>query len=123
MNHFDAEYEAAQEAVTEAILINEQNLAGHFNHYSEAELIKLLSTGKKFLRLKEGLGHRCIEIEDLSSEIAQDNEFTLILIRETLEDNASIESVREMLNAEIERRIAYALQQIKEDWSDFLNGN
>ena len=122
MNHFDAEYEAAHEAITEAILINEQNLAGHFNHYSEAELIKLLSTGKKFLRLNEGVGHRCIEIEYLSCEIAQDNEFTLILIRETIEDNANNESVREIINAEIERRIAYALQQIKEDWSELLCG-
>ena len=107
MNHFDAEYEAAQEAITEAILINEQNLAGHFNHYSETELIKLLSTVKKFFRLNEGVGHRCIELEYLSCEIAQYNDFTLILIRETLEDNANIESVREILNAEIERRIAY----------------
>ena len=63
MNHFDAEYEAAKEAITEDILINEKNLAGHFNHQSEAELIKLLSTGKKFLRLNDGVGHRCIEIE------------------------------------------------------------
>ena len=123
MNKFDAEYEAAQEAITEAILINEQNLAGHFNHYSEAQLISFLSTGKKFLRLKEGCGHRCIEIDNLSCEIAQDNEFTLKLIHETLDDDASIESVRKILNDEIERRIAYALQQIKDDWSDLLYGN
>lgn len=122
MNKFDAEYEAAQEAITEAVLINKQNLAGHLNHYSEAELIKLLSTGKKLLRLKEGLGHRCIEIDDLSCEIAQDNEFTLKLIHLTLDDRGSIESVRKFLNAEIERRIAYALQQIKEDWSELLCG-
>lgn len=120
MNQLEAEYESAHEAITEAILINEENLAGHFNHYDEHKLINLIANGKKFLRLKEGLGHRCIEIDDLSCEIAQDNEFTLKLIHLTLDNNGSIESVRKFLNDEIERRIAYALQQIKEDWSELL---
>ena len=123
MNKFDAEYEAAQEAITEAILINEQNLAGHFNHYDEHKLINLIAEGKKFIRLKDGTGYRCIEAEEISIQIAADNEFTIRLINLSIDGGASIGAVRGLVKSEIYKRISAELDEIKEDYEELLNGN
>lgn len=123
MNTFDAEYQSAQDKVVETILIDESNLAAHLNHYDEHQLINLLASGKKFLRLKDGVGYRHIEAEDISIQIAADNDFTIKLIQKTLNGDTGIEDVRKMVNDEIYRRISTALDEIKEDWSDLLNGN
>ena len=123
MNQFDAEYEAAQEAITEAILINESNLAGHFNHYEDHQLINLLANGKKFLRLKDGIGYRCIEAEEISIQIAEDADFTIRLINLSVDGDASIEAVRGLVKTEIYRIISAELDQIKKDYEGLLNGN
>lgn len=122
MNLFEAEQQATQDAVTTAILIDESNLAAHLNHYDDHALIKLLASGKKFLRLKDGIGYRHIESEDISIQIANDVEFTIELINKTLEGDSSIEEVRKMVNDEIYGRISAALDEIKEDYEDLLHG-
>lgn len=123
MNTFDAEYQAAQDKVAEATLIYESNLAAHLNHYDEHQLINLLASGKKFLRLKDGTGYRHIEAEDISIQIAGDTEFTVKLINMHVNGDTSIEDVRKMVNDEIYRRISAELDEIKEDYEDLLNGN
>lgn len=122
MNQFYAEYESAQETITEATLINESNLAGHFNHYDDHQLINLLASGKKFLRLKDGIGYRCIEAEEISIQVAADTDFTIKLINLSIDGDTSIESVRKLVNDEIYRIISAELEQIKEDYEDLLNG-
>lgn len=116
MNLFEAEQDATQDAVTTAILIDESNLAAHLNHYDDHDLISLLASGKKFLRLKDGIGYRHIEAEDISIQIANDVEFTIKLINETLNSDSSIEAVRKMVNDEIYGRISVELNQIKADY-------
>lgn len=122
MNLFEAEQQATQDAVTTAILIDESSLAAHLNHYDDHTLIKLLASGKKFLRLKDGIGYRHIEAEDISIQIANDVDFTIKLINETLHGDSGIEAVRKMVNDEIYSRISTALDEIKEDYEDLLNG-
>lgn len=122
MNTFDAEYQAAQDKVIEAILIDESNLASHLNHYDEHQLINLLASGKKFLRLKDGTGYRHIESEDISIQVADDAEFTIKLINKTLDGEVSKSELSKMVNDEIYRRISAALDEIKEDYEDLLNG-
>lgn len=122
MNTFEAEYEAAQDAIKSATLINEQNLAGHFNEYSDHDLIKLLASGKKFLRLKDGFGYRVIEQSELHAEIAEDSDFTIKLINETLDGDTSIETVRKLIDDEIYKRISASLDEIKSDYEDLLHG-
>ena len=123
MNKFEAEYQAAQDKVIEAILIDESNLASHLDYYDEHQLINLLASGKKFLRLKDGAGYRHIESEDISIQIAGDTEFTIKLINASTNGDTSIEDVRKMVDDEIYRRISAALDEIKEDYEDLLNGN
>ena len=123
MKKFDAEYQAAQDKVIEAILIDESNLAAHLNHYDDHKLINLLASGKKFLRLKDGIGYRHIEAEDISIQIAGDTEFTIKLINIHVIGDTSIEDVRKMVNDEIYSRISAALDEIKEDYGDLLNGD
>lgn len=123
MNKFDAEYQAAQDKVVEAILIDESNLAAHLNHYDEHELINLLASGKKFLRLKDGTGYRHVEAEDISIQIAGDAEFTIKLINASANGDTSIEDVRKMVDDEVYRLISDALDQIKEDYEELLNGH
>ncbi len=108
--------------ITSAILIDESNLAAHINHYDDHKLINLLASGKKFLRLVDGIGYRHIEAEDISIQIADDTEFTIKLIQKTLTGDTSIEDVRKMVSDEIYKRISAALDEIKEDWSDLLCG-
>lgn len=120
MNLFEAEQQATQDAVTTAILIDESNLAAHLNYYDDHALINLLASGSKFLSLKDGIGYRHIEAEDVSIQIANDVAFTIKLINETLNSDSSIEAVRKMVNDEIYSRISAALDQIKEDYEDLL---
>ncbi len=122
MNLLQAEQEATQDAVTTAILIDESNLAAHLNHYDEHTLINLLAYGKKFLRLKDGIGHRVIEQSELHAEIAEDSDFTIKLINETLDGDTSIESVRKLIDDEIYSRMSAALDEIKEYYADLLQG-
>lgn len=122
MNAFDAEYEAAQDAIKSAVLINEQNLAGHFNEYSDHDLIKLLAAGKKFLRLKDGVGYRVIEQEELHAEIAADSDFTIKLINEALDGCSKIETVRKLIDDAIYKRVSASLDEIKSDYEDLLSG-
>lgn len=123
MNTFDAEYQAAQDKVIEAILIDESNLAAHLNHYDEHQLINLLASGKKFLRLVDGIGYRHIEAEDISIQIAADNEFTIKLIQKTLNGDTSIEDVRKMVSDEIYGRISAVLDTIKGDYEELIYGD
>lgn len=123
MNTFDAEYQAAQDKAIEAILIDESNLAAHLNHYDEHQLINLLASGKKFLRLKDGTGYRHIESEDISIQVAADTDFTIKLINKTLDCEVSKDDLSKMVNDEIYRRISAALDEIKEDYEDLLYGH
>ncbi len=120
MNTFDAEYQEAQDKVIETILIDESNLAAHLNHYDDHKLTNLLASGKKFLRLKDGIGYRHIEAEDISIQIADDTEFTIKLIQKTLTGDTSIEDVRKIVSDEIYNRISAALDEIKEDYEDLI---
>lgn len=122
MNKFQAECESAQGAVTTAVLIDESNLAVHLNHYDDNTLINLLAYGKKFLRLKDGIGYRVIEQSELHAEIAEDSDFTIKLINETLDGDKSIEAVRKIIDDEIYSRTSAALDEIKEDYADLLQG-
>lgn len=123
MNKFDAEYQASQDKIVDAILIDESNLAAHLNHYDDHKLINLLASGKKFLRLKDGIGYRHIESKDISIQIADDTEFTIKLINKTIDGDTSMDEVRKMVNDEIYIRISAALDEIKEDYEDLLNGD
>ena len=123
MNTFDAEYQEAQDKVIEAILIDESNLAAHLNHYDDHKLTNLLASGKKFLRLKDGIGYRHIEAEDISIQIAADTEFAIKLINKTIDGDTSMDEVRKMVSNEIYVRISASLDEIKEDYEDLLNGN
>lgn len=122
MNSFEAEQEATQDAVATATLIDESNLAAHLNHHDDHTLINLLACGKKFLRLKDGIGYRVIEQSELHAEIAEDSDFTIKLINETVDGDTSIEAVRKLIDDEIYSRISAALDEIKEDYEDLLNG-
>lgn len=121
MSLFEAEQEATQDAVTTDILIYESNLAAHLNHYDDYTLINLLASGKKFLRLKDGIGHRVIEKEDIIIQIANNAEFNIDRINATLAGEESVDALR-MIKGEIYRLISAALDEIKEDYADLLNG-
>ncbi len=123
MNSFEAEQEARQDAVAASILIDESNLAAHFNEYENCQLAKLIIEGKKFIRLKDGISDRVVAIEDAHIQIADDNEFTIKLINASINGDSSIELVRSMIDAEVTRIIELQVCKIESDYQDLLMGD
>jgi hypothetical protein len=114
-----AEYEQAIDDLTQTCLINESNLALAFNHYSDDELAKLISEGKKHICLHEGKGYRTVEIEQIKCAIAEDDEFTFKLIELSLDEPLK---TKKLVNKRIEAIIKADIAQIKLDWIDLLTG-
>lgn len=102
-------------------LIDESNLATAFNHYSDDELINLIISGKKFIRLDDGDGaHRLVEIDQIHADIASDFDFTkrtntLLIAKE-------FERAFELVDKRIRAIIKCEIAQIKLDWFDLLTG-
>lgn len=101
-------------------LIDESNLAAAFNHYSDDELVNLITNGKKFIRLEECRGvYRTVEISEIHNDIAGDFEFTKRLISLAANDK---EEVAELVACKVRAIIKSEIAQIKVDWFDLLTG-
>lgn len=115
-----AEYEQAIDELTQTCLIDESNLAMAFNHYSDDELVELIISKKKFIRLEECRGfYRTVEIEEVHNDIAADFEFTKRLIELAVDDKYK---VSELVNKRVRAIIKSEIAQIKVDWFDLLTG-
>ena len=114
-----AEHEQAIDDLTQTCLINESNLALAFNHYSDDELVELITKGKKYICLHEGKGYRAVEIEQIKLAVAEDDEFTFKLIELSLDEP---QKTKELVNERIKAIIKAEIAQIKLDWSDLLTG-
>ena len=115
-----AEHEQAIDGLVTTHLIDESNLATAFNHYSDDELVNLIITGKKFIRLNDGdSGYRSVEIEQIHIDIANDFEFTMRLIELAVNDK---DKVSELVDKRVRAIIKCEMAQIKLDWFDLLTG-
>lgn len=114
-----ATYEQAIDDLVQSVVITDDNLALAFNHYTDAELVQQIECGKKFIRLKDGDGYRVVDIEEIKSSIAEDDDFTFKLIELSLnEPDKTKKLVKERITAIIKAEIA----QIKVDYQDLLTG-
>lgn len=114
-----AEYEQAIDDLVKSVVITEANLALAFNYYTDNGLVRHIECGKKFIRLKDGLCHRIVEIESIKASIAEDDDFTFKLIELSLnEPDKTKQLVKERITAIIKAEIA----QIKVDYQDLLTG-
>lgn len=115
-----AEQEQAIDDLTQTCLINESNLALAFNHYSYDELVELIISKKKFIRLVDGkAGYRIVEIENVSCRVAEDVEFTKYLVTLAFDDK---DKLSELVQKQVRAIIKADIAQIKVDWSDLLTG-
>ena len=115
-----AEYEQAIDDLTQACLINESNLALAFNHYSDDELVNLIISKKKFIRLVDGkAGYRIVEIEQVCRDVAADFKFTEYLIPLAFNDK---EKLAILIDKQVRAIIKADIAQIKVEWSDLLTG-
>ena len=122
-----SEYEIKQDAwriiknkFESTCLINESNLAMAFNHYSDDELVELIISKKKFIRLVDGkAGYRIVEIENVSRCVAEDEEFTKYLAPLAFNDK---DKLAELVQKRVRAIIKADIAQIKVEWSDLLTG-
>lgn len=91
----------------DAVKIDESNLALAFFCYDEAELIELVYTGKKYFSLPDYLS---IEIDDMKTELSQDNEFW----EEALTEHFTF--IPGKVEARLRHMITERIQEIKSDY-------
>lgn len=122
MNKYDAEYEAEQEAIAEAHIVDESNLSGHFNMYGAEGLARLVVDGEKIVMLYDGDKKRLVSLADLSLTVARCGEFSHKLMFEAIPDE-SIEHVRKLVDNELIRLAFNQITEIEQDYQDLLRGD
>ena len=114
-----ATYEQAIDDLVQSVVITEANLALAFNHYTDDELVRHIECGKKFIRLKDGDIYRVVDIEEIKSSIAEDDDFTIKLVELSLNEP---EKTKQLVNERITAIIKAEIAQIKVDYQDLLTG-
>lgn len=121
MKQFDAECEAQQEAAQELYLIKADDLAGQFNQYSVDELVNLVMTNKKVFAVDDGVRIRFVDLGELSKLVAQDAEFSQMLVSKCLYSD-SLRDIKKHVDTRMRQHARLLIQEIKDDFHDYMQG-
>lgn len=122
MNKHDAELEAEQEAIEEARIVDESNLAGHFNMYGAEGLARLVAYGEKIVMLDDGDNNRLVSLANLSLAVARCEEFSHKLMFESIPYNSRKHSLK-LVEDELMRLAFSQITEIEQDYQDLLRGD